>query len=126
MQYVLLQQLIWHLLRSMACEAQSFPAAHISVVFSIHTLRCLPTGWAVWVRSAVRPEALTNEIKYVLLQLLLLKALAAFVGVCSSAISPSAHVSACFLIAYAAPTCRLAGADDAAVGVCITVLSDLQ
>ncbi len=49
MQYVLLQLLIWHLLRSMACAAQSFPAANISAVFSLHTLRWLPTGWAVWV-----------------------------------------------------------------------------
>jgi len=41
--YVLLQLLIWHLLRSLACATQR----SCSAMYSLHTLRWLPTACAV-------------------------------------------------------------------------------
>ncbi len=64
----------------------------------------------------MRPEALTNEVKYVLLQLLLLKALAALVGMCSSAISLQPMYLLVFSLhtlhlpaGWVVVTCRLGG-----------------
>ncbi len=73
----------------------------------------------------MRPEALMNEVTYVLLQLLTLHLLCSMA--CAAQRCCSAHVSVFFLTAHAALVAhRLGGVDDAVMGLCITVLSDLQ